>query len=100
MEEQFKLDPKIFGQEASGDNDNERFSCDCCVPGVTITCKVFFVGYIILILVTSFALANYRNVRKRSKQPAVLKTTSKFWIIVGCISLQVMRLVYFSTAFF
>ena len=30
----------------------------------------------------------------------MLKNTSKFWVIIGCLSLLCMRLIYFSTAFF
>jgi hypothetical protein len=36
----------------------------------------------------------------RSKQPGVISNTSKFWIVVGVLSLQVVRIIYFSTAFF
>ena len=38
--------------------------------------------------------------RKRSKQPGVVNNTSKFWIVVFVLSLQAVRIMYFSTAFF
>lgn len=63
-------------------------------------CKVYFYGYLILAILTVGTLLNYRQVRKRSKQPGVVSNTSKFWIVVFVLSLQAVRIMYFSTAFF
>lgn len=72
--------------------------CDCCIPGVKITCKIFFWVFALLMITTVGVLVNYRNVRKRSNKNALRPNQSKFWIIVGVLSLQTVRLIYFSTA--
>ena len=55
--------------------------------------------YFVLIVITAIVLVNYRNVRKRSKQPALMRNTSKLRIIIAVITLQVVRLFYFSSGF-
>lgn len=70
------------------------------MPGVTAVCKVYFWIYLFLIAITCAVLLDYRRVRMRNNSPALLKKdTSKFWIVVVVMSLQVLRTLYFSTAF-
>ena len=70
------------------------------MPGVTVVCKVYFGIYLLLIAFTCAVLIEYRRVRMRNNGPALFqKDTSKFWIVVVVMSLQVCRTLYFSTAF-
>ena len=90
----------FLAREQNGASGSPNYECDCCVPDVRSTCKVFFFGYIILMTATIIVLFNYRNVRMRSNQPAVMRRTSKFWIVVAVMTLQFVRILYFSTAWF
>ena len=65
-------------QSDSSESANSGQECDCIVEGVTITCLIFFVVFAILLITTTIVLLNYRNVRRRSKQPALMKNTKKF----------------------
>ena len=66
-----------------------------------MACKVYLFFYLILFIVTVATLFNYRSVRRRSKQKDLLKgNTTKFWIVIGVVSLQIVRIMYFSSAFF
>jgi hypothetical protein len=80
--------------------DTVNVECDCCLDGITPTCITFFFAYILLFVVTVVVLINYQNVRKRSRQPAVMRNTSKFWVVIGVICLQLFRVVYFSPVWF
>ena len=85
---------------ATEDTTVNNADCDCCVPGVVVVCKAYFYVYLLLILVTIGVLLHYSYVRRRSRRPALLlKDTSKFWIVVIVMSLQVCRTLYFSTAY-
>ena len=53
---------------------------------------IFFFSYIIIMTVTIIAVVNYRVLRTKIKKPIEVRTT-KFWIIVGVLTLQFVRII-------
>lgn len=84
-----ETDPFVAGAT----NEQTSVECDCCVSGVAPTCYIFFFSYIIILAITVVALVRYRSVRKKIRRPIVLGRTTKFWIIVGVVTLQIVRII-------